>query len=306
MQKVLVLGSLNMDLITRVTRTPRIGETVLGNGLLALPGGKGANQAVAIGRLGGNVAMLGMVGEDDYGRSLLENLDKNGVDAARVQIVPEAVSGVALIMVNESGDNSIVVVPGANSLLRPGQISNGDFLGCNFLLAQLETPIDTIEAAFALAKAQGLSTVLNPAPAQTLSKKLLQCTDLLIPNQTEFESLTGVVPLDAAALEKGAAVLFAAGVKQIIVTVGEAGAWYLRPGCVPEHVPAFSVDAIDTTAAGDGFIGGLLYGLCRGEAMKLAMRRGAAVAALAVTRLGAQSSLPTLAEVEDMLEVKDA
>lgn len=301
MKKILVLGSLNMDLVTRVHITPKVGETLLGEGLEQIPGGKGANQAVAIGKLGGQVAMLGRVGMDGFGEVLMKNLSVNGVEAYLTQAVQGPPTGVALIMVNDSGDNSIVVIPGANFALSKEDLTPAMFEGCDYLLAQLETPIETIETAFAMAKAQGLYTILNPAPARTLSKQLIERTDLLVPNETEFATLTGIQPDSEAHIKEGASQLFEIGVKEIIITLGEDGACHIDTSGNLHYVKGHKVKAVDTTGAGDSFIGGLLYGMAKGEDVKEAMNRAVIVGALTVTKLGAQSSLPTLQEVEDYI-----
>jgi ribokinase len=306
MKKILVLGSLNMDLVTQVSKTPRVGETVVGQGLTAIPGGKGANQAVAIGRLGGLVSMLGRVGDDNYGEDLVRNLSENNVGQQLVKALPGQSSGVAMIMVNEDGDNSIVVIPGANYELRTSDVCPEIFAGYDYLLAQLESPVEVIESAFRMAKEQGMQTILNPAPARSLSRDLLSHVDLLIPNETECESLTGIRPDDDASLRQCAVELQRRGVREIIITLGVKGACYISATQEMVRLPALPVRAIDTTAAGDGFIGGLLYGMARGEKVAEAMRRAVAVAAVAVTRLGAQSSLPKLDEVEKVMEADNA
>ena len=302
MEKILVLGSLNMDLVTRVERTPRVGETVSGQGLAAIPGGKGANQAVTIGRLGGRVAMIGRVGDDGYGQELRRNLQLNGVSDGLVQTAPGQPTGTALIMVNKDGDNSIVVIPGANYALQVADIQGEQLADCAYLLAQLETPLEVTEKAFALGRQAGVRTVLNPAPAKELPRELLALTDLLIPNETEWEALTGQSPLDEAAIAEGAAWLRQRGVKEVLVTLGQKGACHVGPGGELTWVSAFSVTAVDTTGAGDAFIGGLLFGLARGEELAWALRRGAATAALTVTRIGAQAAIPTRPEVDKMME----
>lgn len=299
MKKILVLGSLNMDLVTRVSITPKVGETLLGDGLEQIPGGKGANQAVAIGKLGGEVAMLGRVGMDGFGDVLMKNLAANGVKAHLTRAIQGPPTGVALIMVNDSGDNSIVVIPGANFALNKEDLTPEMFEGYDYLLAQLETPVDTIETAFTMAKEQNIYTILNPAPARTLSEQLIGLTDLLVPNETEFETLTGIQPDSEAHIIEGAQILFETGVKEIIITLGEEGACHVGASGNLHYVKGHKVKAVDTTAAGDSFIGGLLYGMAHGEDVKEAMSRAVIVGALTVTKLGAQSSLPTLKDVED-------
>lgn len=305
MKKILVLGSLNMDLVTNVKVTPKVGETILGRGFSEIPGGKGANQAVAIGRLGGNVSMLGRVGNDNFGADLIQALADSGVENAMVKKVEGAPTGTALIMVNDDGDNSIVVIPGANYELKPEDIEDEQFEDAEYLLAQLETPIETIEFAYAKAKALGLKTVLNTAPAQKLSKELISNVDLIVPNETEFELLTGHTPETKEGLDAGTKWLFEQGVKELIITLGKNGALYVSNQGDQLHVNGYAVKAIDTTAAGDSFIGGLLTALSKGETMKEAMEFAMKVGAVTVTKHGAQSSLPTLEEIESFEGVKN-
>ena len=304
MKKILVLGSLNMDLVTKVKVTPKVGETIIGSGFSEIPGGKGANQAVAIGKLGGDVSMLGRVGNDNFGKSLIQALNESHVHSENVLMVDGAPTGTALIMVNDDGDNSIVVIPGANFELKPDAVTTQHFDEKDYLLAQLETPIETIEAAFSQAKAAGLQTVLNPAPAQKLSKELIANTDLLIPNETEFELLTGFSPETPEGLDAGTSLLFEQGVKALIITLGKNGALYIGEDGERIHVNGYSVKAIDTTAAGDSFIGGVLTALSKGESMKSAMEFATKVGAVTVTKYGAQSSLPTFEEIEAFEGVK--
>jgi ribokinase len=304
MKKIVVLGSLNMDLVTNVHKTPKVGETVLGNGFSEIPGGKGANQAVAIGRLGGQVSMLGRVGEDDFGKKLKAALKESGVDGEGVLYVKNAPTGTALIMVNDDGDNSIVVIPGANFSMRPENVLSGDFEGKDILLGQLETPIDTIEAAFSKAKEMGLMTVLNTAPAQVLSPELISNVDVLVPNETEFEILTGQSAETEEGLAKGSKHLFDQGVKELIITLGKDGAVYLNHQGKKHHISGYEVEAVDTTAAGDSFIGGLLTALSKGDDIEEAMAFAMKVGAVTVTKHGAQSSLPTLEEIERFKGVK--
>lgn len=298
MKKILVLGSLNMDLVTRVKRTPKVGETLLGNGFDEIPGGKGANQAVAIGRLGGHVTMIGKLGEDAYAESLLKNLAANNVDCGYISRTGKSSTGIALIMVNDDGDNSIVVISGANFELLPEDIKAEQFAQVDYLLAQLETPIETIEKAFKLAKEHHVTTVLNPAPARTLSSELIANTDLLIPNETEFEELTGVRPDTEEEIHQGARLLFSKGIKAILLTLGKQGAYYIDDTMKTYETKSYVVDAIDTTAAGDSFIGGLLTKLSEGLTIEESIEYAMKVGAITVSRNGAQSSLPTAKEIE--------
>ncbi|MBF4694963.1 ribokinase [Fusibacter ferrireducens] len=301
MKKVSVLGSLNMDLVTRVHKTPVVGETVLGEGFVQIPGGKGANQAATIGRLGGNVSMIGRVGEDEFGKQLMESLNHDHVDTKYVLKSKSAPTGTALIMVNESGDNSIVVIPGANFELSTQDVSE-QILEGDYLVAQLEVPLEIIEKSFEMAKQKGITTVLNPAPAKALSPSILRHVDILIPNETEFKLLTGCDPKNEDMLDQGVSDLIALGTKKILITLGERGA-VLCDGVTKTYFKAQKVAPVDTTAAGDSFIGGLLFALSKGESLDRSINFGTLVAAITVTRAGAQSSLPTWAEVVEKFGV---
>ena len=305
MKKILVVGSLNMDLVTHVHKTPKVGETVLGNGLKEIPGGKGANQAVAIGRLGGDVCMLGRVGDDGFGETLLNNLQKNQVDATFVEKVKDMPSGTALIMVNHDGDNSIVVVPGANFELKKDMITEAVFKDVDYVLAQLETPMETIEEVFVKAKAQGITTVLNPAPARDLSPRLLDHVDMLVPNETEFELITGFSGETQEGLNEGTAKLFEMGLSEVLITLGKKGACYMNKDGKVFRTSGYKVNAVDTTAAGDSFIGGLLTRLAMGESVEDSMEYAMKVGAVTVSRHGAQSSLPSVADIDEFEGVKN-
>ncbi|MBN1468709.1 MAG: ribokinase [Fusobacteriaceae bacterium] len=304
MKKIMVLGSLNIDLVTRVSSTPKKGETVLGNELSKIPGGKGANQAVAIGRIGGSVSMLGKIGNDEFGKILKENLLKNNVNCNFLFSVDTVSTGTALIMVNEDGDNSIVVIPGANFKLFPDDIKKEMFEDTDYLLAQLETPTESIEYAFKIAKEKGIYTVLNPAPAKELSDSLIKNTDLLIPNETEFETLTGHSTATKEEFNAGLRLLFEKDVKAVLVTLGKKGARYIDMEGKDITVPAYKVNAVDTTAAGDSFIGGFLTSLSAGHSVEDSMEVAVKVAAITVSRFGAQNSLPTKDELNSFKGVR--
>lgn len=305
MGKIIVIGSLNMDLVTQVKKTPKVGETILGQGFKEIPGGKGANQAVSIGRLGGQVKMIGMVGDDAFGLALTSNLVKNNVDISQVGKSIDNATGLAMIMVNEDGDNSIVVIPGANFDLLKESINDSYVEDYDYVLAQLESPIESIEKAFRIAKEKGLMTILNPAPARELSEGLIRNTDMIIPNETEFELITGVAPENDQAIEKGVTVLFEKGISDVLITLGKKGGYYLNSKGVRHKVSGYSVNAIDTTAAGDSFIGGLLTRLSIGDDIEQAMEYAMKVGAMTVSRKGAQSSLPTQKEIENFEGVKN-
>ncbi len=304
MKKVVVVGSLNIDLVTSVEKTVRLGETVFGNGLSKLEGGKGANQAVAIAKLGGDVSMVGMVGEDTFGQMLKNSLEKNGVNTEYVGVTSNAPTGTALIMIDSSGDNSIVVISGANFELKGSDIKEKMFAEAGFVLSQFEVPYDTVLKSFEIAKRVGAVTILNPAPARAITDELLINTDIIIPNQTEFELITGIKPLTYTEIKKGAKILFEKGVSEVIVTLGGDGAVYISRSGTSYKTAAYRVEVKDTTAAGDSFIGGLITKLSSGEAVEEAIEYGIKVGAVTVTRIGAQASLPTSKEIEAFKGVK--
>lgn len=298
MAEIVVVGSVNLDLVVPVERVPQVGETVLGGDLARIPGGKGANQAVAAARLGRSVAMIGRVGDDDAGAMLRESLAAEGVDAAAVVSTEDTPSGVALIAVAADGDNAIVVSPGANALLTPGDVSAaGDVLAAaSVVLLQLETPTGAVTAAAAAAKAAGGLVVLNPAPAPEgpLPAELLAEVDVLVPNQTELAALAGhegdVDPRTAARL---AAEL---PCEKLVVTLGAQGALVVEGGQT-DHVDAPRIEPVDTTAAGDAFCAALADRLAGGAELAAAVRWAVRVGATACLRPGAQPSLPTPGEV---------
>ncbi|GAB4441332.1 MAG: ribokinase [Chloroflexi bacterium OHK40] len=298
--QVVVVGSLNMDLVVQVARHPRPGETVLGDDLRTFPGGKGANQAVAAARLGAPVVMVGRVGRDGYGQQLRAALAADRVDLRFVQDDPVAPSGVALISVDAAGQNAIIVAPGANARVGPEDIRAAEevIAGAALLVAQLECPLPAVAEAVALAGHHGVPVVLNPAPARQLDAALLRGVRYLVPNQHELAGLTGATPDTAP--EPLAQALCAAGVGHVIVTLGEAGA-LLVDGASTERFAARRVAVVDTTAAGDAFVGALSAALASGLPLREAVRQGIAAGSLAVTRAGAQPSLPTRAELDAAL-----
>lgn len=299
-EKITVLGSLNMDLVARAPHIPQPGETILGGALQYHPGGKGANQAVAAARLGGSVRMIGRVGDDAFAQPLLDNLAQAGVDHRHVQVTPQTATGVALIVVDDDGQNSIVVTAGANNQLMPVDIPEAVLQDTDVLLLQLEVPLDTVQQAAAMAKAYGVTVILNPAPAQALPAALLETVDILIPNETETALLTGMPAQTAAERAAAAQALRDLGVGTVIVTLGSAGAMIVQDG-EPVIVPAFEIEPVDTTAAGDAFVGSLAVALAQGLPLSEAVRRGNAAGALAATLPGAQPSLPDRTALEKML-----
>ena len=299
---VTIVGSLNMDLIALSPRIPQPGETIIGKGFHTAPGGKGANQAVAAAHLGAQVSIIGRVGDDAFANSLLENLASAGVDHKFVTRDQENATGVALIVVDDNGENSIVVASGANMHLTPADVESAEeaIAAADVLLLQLEVPLETVTRAAELARAHQVTVVLNPAPARALPTELLSLVDFLIPNETETALLSGMPVASQVEIEAAAKSLRDLGVGNVILTLGERGA--LLTGAFQSEVyPSFKVNPVDTTAAGDAFLGGFAVALGEGKSLSDAIRFGNAAGALATTRLGAQPSLPTRAEVEKLI-----
>jgi ribokinase len=296
---IIVVGSLNMDFVAKVERLPLPGETVLGGGFRTIPGGKGANQACAAGRLGGRVRMIGRVGDDVFGEQLRNSLEADGVDVAAVWSTDAAPSGVALILLDASGVNQIVVAAGANGCLTRLDVESalGGADG-GYLLLQLETPLETVAAAATIGRRLGMTVILDPAPARALPPSLLACVDILTPNESEALVLLGrreaAVPLDEA--PDVARALRDLGVGTAILKLGEQGA-FLSSASAEQHFAAPKVDVVDATAAGDTFNGGLAVALAEGKTIGDAIAFANAAASLSVTRFGAQASIPTRADV---------
>ncbi|MGY2959110.1 ribokinase [Pseudomonas sp. TE36184] len=297
--KVVVVGSLNMDLVTRACRLPRAGETLIGQSFSTVPGGKGANQAVASARLGAEVAMIGCVGSDAYGVQLRDALLVEGIDCQAVSRV-DGSSGVALIVVDDSSQNAIVIVAGSNGELTPASLQAADAVlqAADVIVCQLEVPLETVGYALKRGRELGKTVILNPAPASgPLPAQWYASIDYLIPNESEATALSGVTvdSLDSAKL--AAAQLIKAGAAKVIITLGAQGALF-SDGNRVEHLAAPNVKAVDTTAAGDTFVGGFAAALAHGKSEAEAIRFGQVAAALSVTRAGAQPSIPTLHDVQ--------
>lgn len=310
MNKILVIGSLNADLVVKSPRFPQPGETISGDDLQIIPGGKGANQAVAAARHGIHTAMIGRVGSDSFASFLVENLNANQVDTSHV-LKTDSATGTAIIVVDANGQNSIVLSPGANGMVTPADVDFASFSNSGLLLLQLEIPTPTVLHAAQRAREHGMQVILNPAPAKPLPAELLAQVDILIPNESELALLTGLPVHDVASAETAAKEILKQGVKTIIVTLGSKGALLVTSTQV-EQVDTYKVDVVDTTAAGDAFIGGFAAKLLesnglpldtQGQALILqnAVRYGCACGALATTKFGAQPSLPTKAEVETFI-----
>ena len=293
MGHIVVVGSINMDLVVRSPHLPQPGETILGRDFKTFPGGKGANQAVAASRLGGHVKMIGRVGNDAFGTELLRTLQNDRVDTTFVQRAADVPSGVALITVEDAGQNTIVVASGANAKVTPADVDAAEaaFDGAAVLLLQLEIPLPTVRHAIEVAKKHRVRVLLNPAPAQPLETQLLSLVDYLVPNQIELALLTG-----AASLEQGVAQLQSLGVKQVVVTLGGDGVAVFEAEKTYRLAP-HPVNVVDTTAAGDAFVGGFAVALVEGRSTREAAEWGNVAGGLAVTRAGAQPSLPTRAEL---------
>ncbi|MDQ3003837.1 MAG: ribokinase [Chloroflexota bacterium] len=314
MPDILVVGSLNTDLVVRAPRFPQPGETISGEDLQVIPGGKGANQAVAAARLGSSVSMLGRVGKDNFGDLLLNNLKSNQVDSQLVQR-DDASTGTAIIIVDSNGQNSIVLSAGANGKVTSADITS--FLDHKLLLLQLEIPLETVLSAAQRAHENGLRVILNPAPAQQIPDSLISLADFIIPNETELSLLTGLPVSDFNSTEQAARKLLEQGAQNVIVTLGSKGALIVTRAQVT-YVDAYAVDVVDTTAAGDAFIGGFAAKLLESDsllsniqehtltstralALQRAVRYGCACGALAATKFGAQPSLPTKEDVEKFI-----
>ena len=299
---IVVVGSLNMDLVIRTPRFPGPGETIIGSAFHTIPGGKGANQAVAAAKLGAQVIMVGRVGDDAFGDQQLANLSQLGIDVSRIQRDPKAATGVALIVLDEQGQNSIILAPGANMRLTLADLEAAEdaLASAAILVLQLEIPQKVVEQAIKAARAHGVVVLLNPAPGRRLPPTLLSQVDVLIPNESETALLTGTEVNDIESARRAAAKLRAAGVGTVILTLGGRGALLLE-GQKATHVPGYRVDVVDTTAAGDAFVGGFAVALAEGQDLAQAVRLANAAGALAVTKLGAQPSLPTRSEVEAFL-----
>lgn len=301
-KKIVVVGSSNTDMVIQTPAIPRPGETVLGGDFFIAAGGKGANQAVAAARAGGDVFFVARVGDDLFGQQAVNRFIAEGIHVEFVTRDPEASSGVALIFVAPDGENSIAVAPGANSRLSIEDIRRaGPIIAtADLLLLQLETPLEAVMEAVKIASAAHVPVILNPAPAQPLPDELLERISCLTPNETEAELLTRVTVVTRTDLDRAADLLLAKGVKTILVTLGPKGVYAVTPE-KRILVPAFEVQAVDTTGAGDAFGGALAVALAEAKELYEAIRFASAAAALATTRKGAQPSLPFRHEIEKML-----
>lgn len=299
MGTIVVVGSVNMDLVIRAPRMPAPGETLTGSDFQVIPGGKGANQAVAAARQGANVRMIGAVGDDDFGRKQRHCLEREGIDLAHLAARPECATGVAVITLDGGGQNSIILSPEANGTVTAEQVAAAAAViaDADMLLCQLEIPLEAVTRAIELAADRGVPVLLNPAPAQPLERALLERVTYLVPNETEAGLLTGIEVRDIGSAQKAALRLRESGVQTVILTLGENGV-VIADADQCTHEAALTVNAVDTTAAGDAFVGSFATAVTEGQSIAEAVTCAKHAAALAVTKLGAQPSLPTRAEVD--------
>ena len=301
MNRIVVVGSSNTDMVIKSEHLPAPGETILGGEFFMNPGGKGANQAVAARRLGGEVVFVAKVGDDIFGQEAVHGFKNEGINTDYIATDPANPSGVATITVDDRGENCIAVASGANNTLSSADVDDAmeQIDAADVLLMQLETPIPTVEHVAELGKLQGKTVILNPAPAQALSDELLARLDVITPNETEAEILTGIEVKSLEDADRAAQALREKGVGMVVITLGSRGAFVLSE-TFTGLVPTRKVDAVDTTAAGDTFNGALAVGLAGGKAIEEAVAFANKAATVSVTRLGAQVSAPSLEELEGL------
>lgn len=304
-KKLVVLGSVNADQVMNVPRFPKPGETLVGSNYRIAYGGKGANQAVAAGRAGANISFIATIGDDDIGARMKAQFVIDGIDISPVMTITNSPTGVAMIWVSSEGENSIAISAGANAELTPERLAAHHRLieDADVLLMQLESPLQTVEAAAVIAKNAGTKVILNPAPAAALPQSLLQLVDVITPNETEAEALTGIhVETDQDA-QKAADALHAYGIETVLITLGARGVWLSEAG-KGRLISGFRVQAVDTTAAGDTFNGAFVTAQLEGLPLDDAIRFAHAAAAISVTRPGAQPSVPTREEIDAFLKTR--
>ncbi len=302
MNKLVVFGSVNADHVLQVPTFPRPGETLHGRNYQVIPGGKGANQAVAAARLNADIGFIASVGDDPFGINIRESFKVDGINISGVKLQPNCPTGIAMIQVSESGENSICISAEANAKLTAEAIEPNleQIRHAQYLLMQLETPLDGIIKAALVAKEAETKVILNPAPARELSDELLACVDIITPNETEAEVLTGITITDDHSAQQAADTLHRKGIDTVMITLGAKGVWLSRcsKGVI---IPGFRVQATDTTAAGDTFNGAFVTGLLEEMPLESAIKFAHAAAAISVTRFGAQTSIPFRTEVDAFL-----
>ena len=301
MKKILVIGSSNTDLITNVERFPNAGETISGKSFMQAMGGKGANQAVAAKRLGGDVMFVTCLGNDANGRNTLSYFQGEGLDVSNALVVDYAPTGTAVILVNDEGENCIVVTPGANHELLPLHIEGleSEISKAAMIVLQMEIPFETVEKVADIAAKHKIPVLLNVAPAREIGIELLRKIEILVVNETEIELVSGQ-SIEELGEEGVIDKLISIGARTVILTLGKRGC-IVKNAALTKHVPAFDVNAVDTTAAGDTFCGALVAGLSKGRDLVEAARFATAASAICVTRMGAQPSIPTEDEVAKLL-----
>ena len=303
MRKIVVIGSINTDMVVRSSQLPFPGQTLMGHSFQTTGGGKGANQAVAAARLGAEVSLIARIGDDAFGKMSIENFKKENINIENIYTDRDAPSGVAFIVVDDKGENIIVVAPGANATLNEKDIQDAEDVikKADVILFQLEIPMSTVAEGIRLAKKHNRMVMLNPAPAASIPKEILQSVDIITPNQTETLVLTGIAVNDAITAQHACNVLHEMGILTVIVTMGEQGA-YISSDNYHGLIPGFTAGVvIDTVAAGDTFCGGLAIALAEGKSLKDAVQFANAAAALSVTKIGAQASIPIRTEVINLM-----
>ena len=301
-KEIIVVGSSNLDMVVSSERIPHLGETLMGSNYFTVPGGKGANQAVAAAKLGGAVTFVSKLGRDSAGEQLYDNFKACGINLDCILRSDGTPTGVAMIIVDTDGNNIIVVAPGANEKLRKDDVQQAEekIAAAGVVVAQLEIPLETVIQTAQLANRYNVPFILDPAPARKLPPALFRLVDVMKPNETEAELLTGVCVKDEKSARQAAGILLSMGVKSVILTLSSKG-YLIADAESSEFVPGHSVTAVDSTAAGDAFIGALAFGLAGGEPLREAALFANKVAAISVTKKGAQSSLPTMDEVDSFV-----
>jgi ribokinase len=303
MHEITVIGSLNMDLVVRAPRVPLAGETIAGTSCHLIPGGKGANQAVAASRAGASTHMIGCVGQDAFGPALLGSLTEAGVNTSGVQVLPDISTGTAAIIVEENGENRIIIVPGTNALVSTSFIEElwADISHSDMILLQHEIPLQTVHKVVEQAHQNGIKVILNAAPIYAIPLEILKKLDVLIINETEGSTLSGITILDQKTAFDAATYLHGSGVRSVIITLGSEGAVFVN-NILRLYQPAFKVKVVDTTAAGDTFVGAYAASILEGKSEPDALLYASAAAALAVTRIGAQISIPDRLETLEFIK----
>ncbi len=304
MPKIVVIGSTNVDMIIKGDRIPKPGETVIGGKFHKAAGGKGANQAVAAARAGGDVTFISCIGDDVFGQESLAGFKKEGIDVDKIKTDTDNSTGIAFILVDENGENSISVASGANNHLKESDIDSIKEIiqRSDLILLQLEIPISVVQTAIRIAYESNVKVILNPAPAQTLTDKLLSMVSVLTPNETETEILTGIKVENEQSAKNAAKILSDKGVGTVIITIGDKGV-YVTSKEDFLTMPGYSVTPVDTTAAGDTFNGAFAVYMAEGKGLKESIRFANAAGAISVTRLGAQPSIPMREEIEELINL---